>query len=212
MAENRDIGLINDYFQEILNSFHDAEQLLYFASNNGLARDPQVISRYNELISPYTDFSEMLQNFNNSHDLMLFAQRNNLTEDLQVKNRHHQLNSQLISPYNDFAEMLQNYNKPQDLLLFAYRNNLIQDPQIQNRLQQLQTHLHCGKCFRQFNDGNLKNYIKAIAKVMLHIQFKQPLSRVFQLLKSTNRCTPNVIIVMFVENLTPLALGGIHIN
>ena len=81
MAENRDIALINDYFQEILNSFNDAEQLAIFANSNDLARDPQVISRYNELISPYNDFSEMLQNFNNSHDLMLFAQRNNLTED-----------------------------------------------------------------------------------------------------------------------------------
>ena len=58
----------------------------------------------------------------------------------------------------------------------------------------------------------LKNYVKAIVKVMLHIQLKQPLNRVFQLFKSVNRCIANAIFVMFVVNLSPLALRGIPIK
>ena len=61
MTENGDVGLIHDYFQEIVNSFDDAQELLYFANNNGLSEDSQVIDRYNMLTRAYNDFKQMLQ-------------------------------------------------------------------------------------------------------------------------------------------------------
>ena len=77
-------------FDEILDSFQDPDQLLFFAEHNGLCNDVRIQQRHNEL-SAEESFKLMLQNFDDAYDLMQFAKRNSLTQDIDVQERLSQL-------------------------------------------------------------------------------------------------------------------------
>ena len=129
---------IEEYFQDVLDSFTDADQLSNFAEEKGLTEDIQVRNKINSL---------------KAHD-----ESRNITQDITQDITQTITNSDSENiARGDFQSMLQNFTLPSQLLNFAKRNNLLQDADLLKRMNELKTKQHCSICLKQFNDNNSKD-------------------------------------------------------
>ena len=141
-------------FLDILNTFDDVNDLMFYAESLGLQNDPQIEERYRQILA-YQDFGEMLQNFDSVEALSDFAERNGLGNDSQVVERLHQLMNEDAN-YNDLGQIVQNFNDVSELNRYAYENDLMSHPEILNRMNDLIEGSFCRKCFRKFPNNSAK--------------------------------------------------------